>query len=133
PRIWEALSGRGLAMLHAILAELRGAEVPPRDAAEVAAAAEACPVAAEAVELFLALLAGLAGDLALAWGARGGVFLAGGILPRLRHRLDAAAFRARFEAKAPMQGWMQDVPLALVTHPAPAFLGLAALARMTEA
>jgi glucokinase len=85
------------------------------------------------VDLFLGLLAGFAGDLALTWGARGGVFLSGGILPRLRERLDPAAFRARFEAKAPMQGWMAGVPLALVTHPAPAFLGLAAVARLTEA
>jgi glucokinase len=125
----EALSGRGLAFLHATLAGLRGAEVPVRDAPAVLAAAQDCPVAAAAVEVFLGLLAGLAGDLALAWGARGGVFLAGGILPRMAARLDAAAFRRRFEAKAPMQGWMAEVPLHLVRHPAPAFLGLAALAR----
>lgn len=125
----EVLSGRGLAFLHATLARLRGAEVPVRDAPAVLAAAQDCPVAAEAVEVFLGLLAGLAGDLALAWGARGGVFLAGGILPRIAARLDAAAFRRRFEAKAPMQGWMAEVPLHLVRHPGPAFLGLAALAR----
>lgn len=129
----EALSGRGLALLHAVVAEMRGVGVPARDAAEVAAAAASCPVAGDAVDLFLGLLAGFAGDLALTWGARGGVFLSGGILPRLRERLDPAAFRARFEAKAPMQGWMAGVPLALVTHPAPAFLGLAAVARLTEA
>lgn len=128
----EALSGRGIAHLHAILAALRGAAVPSRDAAAVVAAAPGCPVAAETIEVFLGLLAGFAGDLALAWGARGGVFLAGGILPRLADRLDAAAFRARFEAKAPMEGWMADVPLALVLHPAPAFLGLAALARLAD-
>lgn len=128
----EALSGRGLANLHAVVAGLQGATVPARDAAAVAAAAGHCPVAAEAVSLFLGFLAGTAGDLALAWGARGGVFLSGGILPRLADRLDQAAFRARFVAKAPMQEWMADIPLALVTHPAPAFLGLGALARLTE-
>lgn len=124
----EALSGRGLGFLHATLAGLRGAAVPARDAPAVLAAAAACPVAAETVDVFLGLLAGLAGDLALAWGARGGVFLAGGILPRLAERLDLAVFRRRFEAKAPMAGWMAEVPLNLVLHPAPAFLGLAALA-----
>ncbi|WP_270936660.1 glucokinase, partial [Falsiroseomonas oryzae] len=128
----EALSGRGLANLHAVVAGLRCVAVPDRDAAGVTTAAADCPIAAEALELFLGFLAGFAGDLALAWGARGGVFLAGGILPRLADRIDAAAFRARFEAKAPMQGWMAEVPLALVTHPAPAFLGLAALAGLTE-
>jgi glucokinase len=128
----EALSGRGLANLHAVVAELRSADVPARDAAAVVAAADACPVAREALELFLGFLAGFAGDLALAWGARGGVFLAGGILPRLEARLDPAAFRIRFEDKVPMREWIAEVPLALVVHPAPAFLGLAALARATE-
>jgi glucokinase len=129
----EALSGRGLAMLHAILAERSGAAVPARDAAAVVGAAPACPVATAALGQFLALLASFAGDMALAWGAHGGVFLAGGILPRLAATLDRAAFRARFEAKAPMEAWMRAVPLAIVTHPAPAFLGLAALAARTEA
>lgn len=125
----EVLSGRGLMFLHATLAAMRAADLPARDAPAVIAAAGTCPVAAEAVEVFLGFLAGLAGDLALAWGARGGVFLAGGILPRMAARLDAAAFRRRFEAKAPMERWMAEVPLHLVRHPAPAFLGLAALAR----
>ncbi|WP_372617421.1 glucokinase [Falsiroseomonas sp.] len=129
----EALSGRGLANLHAIVAGLRGAAVPERDAAEVVAAAAHCAVAAEALDLFLDFCAGFAGDMALAWGARGGVFLAGGILPRLAARLDSSRFRARFEAKAPMQDWIAGVPLRLVMHEAPAFLGLAALARLTEA
>jgi glucokinase len=128
----EALSGRGLAHLHAIMAGSMGARVPARDAAAVVAAAD-CPVARETVRLFLDLLAGFAGDLALAWGARGGVFLAGGILPRLLDRLDEAAFRARFEAKPPMQDFMRGIPLAVVTHPAPAFLGLAAIARSFHA
>ena len=128
----EALSGRGLANLHAVLAALRAADVPVREAAEVVAAARHCPVASETVDLFLGFLAGFAGDMALAWGARGGVFLSGGILPRLADRIDVAAFRARFEAKAPMQEWLAAVPLALLVHPAPAFLGLAALARLTE-
>jgi glucokinase len=129
----EALSGRGLANLHAILTTLRGALVPARDAAAIAAAADTCPVAAETLDLFLDLLAGFAGDMALAWGARGGVFLAGGIVPRLAERIHVATFRSRFERKAPMADWMRPVPLFLVQHKAPAFLGLAALARLTEA
>jgi glucokinase len=128
----EALSGRGLANLHKVLSALREADVPARDAAAVVAAAKHCPVASETVDLFLGFLASFAGDMALAWGARGGVFLSGGILPRLAERIDAAAFRSRFEAKAPMEEWLAAVPLALVVHPAPAFLGLAALARLTE-
>jgi glucokinase len=129
----EALSGRGLARLHGILARIMGADVPVRDAAAVLEAVPACPVAAATEAMFAGLLAGHAGDLALATGARGGVFLGGGILPRIAHRLDAAGFRARFDAKAPMQGYVGAIPLAIILHPAPAFLGLAALARMQMA
>jgi glucokinase len=95
----EALSGRGLVNLHAICAGLQGVRVPERDAAAIVDAAGACPVAAEAVGLFLDFLAGFAGDMALAWGARGGVFIAGGVPPRLMHLLDKTRFRAKFEAK----------------------------------
>jgi glucokinase len=129
----EALSGRGLANLHAVVAELRGAKVPARDAAAVVAAAPTCPVAAEGVRLFLDFLAAYAGDIALAWGARGGIYMAGGILPRLRPSLDAASFRNRFEDRPPMSEWMRGIPLRLVIHPAPAFPGLAALARAVVA
>lgn len=129
----EALSGRGLARLHGILAKTMGQNAPERDAAAVLDAAPTCPVAAATEAMFLALLAGHAGDLALATGARGGVFLAGGILPRLTHRLDPAAFRARFDAKAPMQPYVGAIPIAIILHPAPAFLGLAALARLQMA
>jgi glucokinase len=124
----EALSGRGLARLHALLAAEAGASLPARDAAAVVAAAGTCPVAAGAVALFLDLLAGFAGDMALAWGARGGVFLGGGILPRLLDRLEPARFRARFEDKPPMRDYLAGLPVAVIGHPAPAFLGLAALA-----
>ncbi|MGG5822836.1 glucokinase [Falsiroseomonas sp. HW251] len=123
----EALSGRGLVNLHTVLAGLRGIAVPPRDAASIVAARD-CPVAVEAVDLFLGLLASFAGDMALAWGARGGVFLSGGVLPRLMDRLEPLSFRTRFDDKAPMQDWMRGIPLSIVTHPSPAFLGLAALA-----
>ncbi|MDP3414817.1 glucokinase [Falsiroseomonas sp.] len=127
----EALSGRGLVNLHAIVADLQGVAAPPRDAAAIVAAAGTCKVADETLAHFLAFLAGFAGDMALAWGARGGVFIAGGILPRLLPMLDARQFREQFEAKPPMRHWMADVPLAVVTHPAPAFLGLAAMARFS--
>lgn len=124
-----ALSGRGLVNLYEIVADLQGVAAPPRDTPAITAAAGTCPVADEALAHFLAFLAGYAGDMALAWGARGGVFIAGGILPRLLPRLDAKRFREIFEAKPPMRHWMAEVPLAVVTHPAPAFLGLAAIAR----
>ena len=124
----EALSGRGIVALHAILAERRAVDVPSRDAAAVLACAETCEVAHATRAMFLALLAGYAGDMALAWGARGGVFIAGGIMPRLAAKLDRGQFRSAFEAKPPMTQYLAGIPLNLITHPAPAFVGLAAIA-----
>jgi len=129
----EALSGRGLAALHAIFAEQGRANVPIRDAGAVLASADTCPVAHAARRMFLDLLAGYAGDMALAWGARGGVFIAGGIMPRLAAGMDPARFRRGFEAKPPMKRYLAGIPVNLVVHPAPAFTGLATLATMPEA
>ena len=61
-------------------------------------------------------------------GARGGVYLAGGILPRWIGRFDVAEFRAGFEDKAPYAEWQRAIPTYIVTHPQPGLLGLAVLA-----
>ncbi len=127
-----ALSGQGIENLHAAIAALDGAAVPARDAAEVVAAAlrpEPCPVAAETFSMFCALLGGVAGDLALALGARGGVCIGGGICPRFPEALAASPFRARFEAKGRFRDWLAPVPTWLINHPDAAMLGLASLAR----
>jgi glucokinase len=127
----RVLSGMGLANLHAALAALDGAAAPERDAAAVTEAALSgeCDLCREALSMFCALLGGVAGDLALLYGARGGVFVAGGIAPRFPEFLAASAFRARFEAKGRFREWLQPVPTHLVTRLDAAMLGLAALAR----
>jgi glucokinase len=127
----RALSGGGIENLHAALAEIGGVAVPARRAAEITAAALAgtCPVCREALEMFCAILGGVAGDMALAYGARGGVFVAGGIAPRFPEFLAASAFRARFEAKGRFRDWLARVPAALIVRPDAAMVGLAALAR----
>lgn len=127
----RTLSGQGIENLHAALAELAGTPVPDRSAAEVteAALAGACPVCREALEMFCAMLGGVAGNLALLYGARGGVFVAGGIPPRFPEFLVASEFRARFEAKGRFAEWLRPVPTWLVLRKDPAMLGLEALAR----
>lgn len=126
----RALSGQGIENLHAAIAALDGVAVPARTAAEVTAAALAntCPVCAEALAMFAALLGGFAGDLALIYGARGGVFIGGGICPRFPDYLAASGFRARFEAKGRFREWLRPVPAWLILHPDAAMVGLAALA-----
>ena len=125
------ISGQGIENLHAGLAAVDGQAVAPLPAAEVTARALAGrdPRCAEALDMFCALLGSFAGDLALLYGARGGVFVGGGICPRFPEFLAASAFRARFEAKGRLSGWLAPVPAWLILRPDAAMLGLAALAR----
>ncbi|HSR72170.1 MAG TPA: glucokinase, partial [Kiloniellales bacterium] len=82
-----------------------------------------------ALETFCAMLGGFAGNLALSLGARGGVFIAGGIVPRFPEFLAASRFRARFEDKGRMADYLTRIPTALILSPEPAFVGLARVAR----
>lgn len=112
----RVLSGAGLANLHQALSELRGQPAQALDAASIAERARAGndPMCSEALERFLAFLGSVAGNLALTLGARGGVFIAGGIVPRLGQAIDASAFRERFEAKGRFQDYLAAVPTWLV-------------------
>ena len=89
------------------------------------AAAATDPLAGETLDRFCALLGSVAGDLALSFGARGGVFISGGIAPRMADRLAAGGFRARFEAKGRLSHYLHEIPTSLVLHPYPAILGAA--------
>ncbi len=131
----RVLSGPGLVSLHGAVAELDGHPVhEARDGAEVVAAASAgCPGATSALDAFFAFLGSVAGNVVLTVGGLGGVYLAGGILPRLIEPLRASRFRERFEAKGRFAAYLKPVPARLIVEPDPAFLGLANLARGLEA
>ena len=94
------------------------------------ALADDCKVSREALELFCAFLGSAAGNVALTLGARGGVFIGGGIAPRFTDFLRSSAFRERFEAKGRMSSYLARIPTAVIVHPMPAFLGLAHLAHV---
>jgi glucokinase len=119
----SVLSGPGLERLYAAIAG-RALPAPEIDAA----AWRGEPEAAKAHALFTRWLGRVAGNLALIAGARGGVYLAGGILPRWGGRFDVAAFRRAFEDKAPYTRWLAAIPTTLVVHPYPGLIGLAVLA-----
>ena len=85
--------------------------------------------AAETVSLFATYLGRLAGDLALVFMAKGGVFLAGGISQRIIPALMQPEFRAAFEDKAPHSEVMRHIPTFVVTHPLAALAGLGSYAR----
>lgn len=118
-------SGPGLVEIAEALAVLRRAPAPPGTPAEVVAAARAGDrLCEEAIGLFQNWLATLAGDLALAFGALGGVYLAGGVLGHLEGLFDAEAFRRRLEDKGRFSDYLAQVPLWRLTRPDAAFLGL---------
>ena len=127
----RVLSGMGLTNLHAALAAIDGVQTPKRDAEAVTEAALAgeCPLSKEALCMFCAFLGGVAGDLALLYGARGGVYIAGGIPPRFPQFVAESEFRVRFEAKGRFGEWLRPIPTAIVMQPDAPMLGLAALAR----
>ena len=122
------LSGIGLPMLHAALAEVRGLGQVPAATTEVIVATGVSgqdPLSAATLDLFCALLGSFAGNVALTLGARGGLFIGGGIVPRFADRFIASDFRARFEAKGRFRDYLAAVPTALIVDTQAALTGAA--------
>jgi glucokinase len=121
------LSGPGLVRIHASLARLAGAGATSLQPAEITARALAGePVALHAFDVFFALLGTVTGNLALTVGARGGVFIGGGIVPRVTELLARSAFRERFIAKGRYRDYLDAIPTRVITCETPAFIGLRA-------
>ena len=114
----DALSGPGLLKLYGALCELRVCPARLLTPAEITGAALAGSDAAavEALQVFCGLLGSFVGDLVLLYGARGGVYLAGGILPQIQPFLQASTFTARFFNKGVMRAYLQQVPVRLIEH-----------------
>lgn len=124
----RVLSGPGLVNLYealCTLADKRAEPLTPERVAERAQAGEA--PAAEALSMFFAMMGGFAGSLALIVGARGGVTIAGGIVPRLLPQFVSSDFSRRFVEKGRFRSYLEAVPVQVITHPLPAFVGLAGL------
>ncbi len=86
-------------------------------------------MAAETLLMFCNPLGGLAGDIALMLLARGGVYLAGGILPRIIDSLESSRFRERFEHKGRGGPVVAGIPTYLITHASATLLGCAEIMR----
>ena len=127
--IERLLSGPGLVNLRAALAQIEGARLDPIASEDIVRAAEEGDGLSErALERFCAIYGSVAGDIALVYGARGGVFLGGGIAPAIARRLQASAFRARFEAKGRFQAYLSAIPTCIIANTHAALLGAASLA-----
>lgn len=124
--IERILSGDGLEHLYRTLEQLAGRSPPALTAAEISAAAlrhEAGPRAA--LTTFCSIFGAVAGDLALAHGARGGVYIAGGIAEKIEEFLIQSPFRRRFEDKGRLTGYVAAIPTQLIVNPDIALLGAA--------
>jgi glucokinase len=121
--------GQGLVDVCSILSEIDGVGTGALDSAsEVSEAAlkGGHPQALETLDLFCAMLGSVAGNLALTLGARGGVYVGGGIVPRLGTWFDRSVFRQRFENKGRFTRLLKDMPVWVITsEQSPALLGVA--------
>jgi glucokinase len=120
------LSGTGLEHLYRTLEQLSGRTAPELTAAEISAAAlrnEAGPRAA--LTMFCSIYGAVAGDFALAHGAGGGVYIAGGIAEKIEEFLMQSPFRRRFEDKGRLTAYVAAIPTQLIVYPDIALLGAA--------
>jgi glucokinase len=123
------LCGPGLPRLYAALAAVHGeaADMLAPEAIVTAALNGTSRLCRRTLAMFCAMLGGAAGNAALLLGARGGVFVGGGLVRHFAGFLAESEFRARFEAKGMMSAYLVPIPTVLIRHPFPAFPGLARL------
>lgn len=111
----RALSGPGLVNLYQACTELNGQPVLSLEPAEVLGRSEAGDAtAAQAIALFCGFLGSMAGNVTLTLGARGGVYIGGGIAPRLLKELRSSTFRSRFEGKGRLSGFLAPIPCHVI-------------------
>ena len=125
----RAISGSGLENIYQAIAALEGLKIRPQSATEITknALSDECRVARRSLDVFCAFLGSFAGNVALTFGARGGVYIAGGISPRILNFLIRSDFRKRFEAKGRFRSYLEAIPSYVITHPAAALIGLKSL------
>ena len=124
------LCGDGLRNIHWALSIIDGASPEALQAREVTrrAAEGTDPRSTLALQVFSRILGAFGGDVVLTLGARGGLYIAGGMMPVILPMFDRQAFRERFEAKGRFRQYMEEIPASVVVHPYPALVGAAALA-----
>jgi glucokinase len=124
----RALSGMGLVNLYEALCTIDAVPSKALDPAGVTGAATSGsdPRCVEAVEIFFGFLGSVAGNLALTLGARGGMYIGGGIVPRLGDWIDRSSFRERFVAKGRFRDYLDGIPTWLIhAETSPALIGAA--------
>jgi glucokinase len=123
------ISGPGMEIIYRALAQRNGINAKKRDSAAIidGALEEKDPLCLEVLECFCGMLGGAAANLAVTLGAFGGVYIGGGIVPRLKEWFKTSPFRARFEAKGRFSGYIADIPTYVISTPHVAFDGVATI------
>jgi len=127
--IERLICGPGLVNLHRALCEIAGEDPGQLQPPDVTRRAQEGDIRAQqAIDVFCAVFGAIAGDLVLTLGAWDGVFLTGGLVPRLLPSLQHSGFRQRFEHKGRFSATMAGIPTMAIMHPLPGLLGAAGIA-----
>ena len=120
------VSGMGLQNLYQTICQLEKVEARPLQPAEITSSGrnESDPHCAEALAIFCALLGSVAGDLVLTLGAFRGLYIGGGIVPKLGKYFETSNFRQRFEAKGRFRKHLEQVPVFVINTKNPALFGI---------
>ena len=123
------ISGQGLENIYEALTFIRNGEAKQLAAPAISAAALDAndAICVEALEVFCSVLGSFAGDAALMFGAKGGVFIAGGIIPRFMEFFENSQFRSSFENKARFSEYNAEIPTYVILNEQPGLLGSAAV------
>ncbi|NML61270.1 glucokinase [Massilia sp. RP-1-19] len=123
------ISGPGMEIIYRALADRNGMDVKPRSSPEIISGAleQNDALCIEVLECFSGMLGGAAANLAVTLGSFGGIFIGGGIVPRMAEWFAKSSFRARFEAKGRFTDYLAQIPTYVIMTPNPAFYGVATI------
>lgn len=123
------VSGPGLALIHEALRARAGLDPAPLEPAAIVerALAGADPLCVETLDSFCGMLGTVAANLAVTLCARGGIYIGGGVVPRLGEWFARSSFRARFENKGRFSNFAARIPCFVIHAPYPALGGAAAM------
>ena len=123
------ISGPGMEIIYRALAERNGVKAAPRSSPDIISGAldDNDPLCLEVLECFCGMLGGAAANLAVTLGSFGGIFIGGGIVPRIAELFARSPFRARFEAKGRFTDYLAQIPTYVIVTPNPAFFGVATI------
>ena len=123
------ISGPGMEIIYRALARRNGVKAVPRSSPAIITGAldDHDPLCLEVLDCFCGMLGGAAANLAVTLGSFGGIFIGGGIVPRMGEWFAQSQFRARFEAKGRFSSYLAEIPTFVITTPNPAFHGVATI------